>query len=634
MLDQDGTKRYVHGPDVVFPRPTEKFIEAPIKSNPDKVKAKKFRAQELTPMTGIHIRVIADHVEDDGTERKAGEELFITGKQQTIYYPREEHAIIKYGEQDIHYGVAIPVGEARYVLDRESGSISLVKGPQVFLPDPRKQVIVQRALALKLCELLYPGNSEAIMINAARLEIDSPDIVGAAATGLNVLDTGSTESSSYMSANTSAYGVAVTPDTTRRIAIKGASKSLPGDSFDRKNKFTPPRSIILNTKYDGAVSVDVWSGHAMLIVKKTGERRVVIGPQTALLEYDETPQVLTLSTGKPKNMDKPFKTVYLSTTANMVSDIINVETKDFIKLDLKVSYRVNFEGDDPEKWFAIDNYVKYMTDHMRSRVRNAVQKLGIEEFYSSHTDIVRSVVLGSNKEGTRSGALFAENNMRIYDVEVLEAKILNKEIEALLVSAQRNAISHALELAESSRQLEHTIKTEEIAQLTEATRAKTFESSLAIASKKSMLKHSHDTALLEQQHQIELQKLQDEQECSEQKKAIVMADLERSRLVESQRIEFAESTLNLELKKIEAAANDVVKRAQAITPDLVAAMTRITDASLTEKIAETMAPMALLGGTSVVDVAKKLLDGTVLKDGLESIGETVAKKFATKKPQF
>src|ERR1044072_4115423 len=33
LLDQDGTKRYVHGPAVVFPRPTEKFVEAPIKSN-------------------------------------------------------------------------------------------------------------------------------------------------------------------------------------------------------------------------------------------------------------------------------------------------------------------------------------------------------------------------------------------------------------------------------------------------------------------------------------------------------------------------------------------------------------------------------------------------------------------------
>ena len=176
LLDQNGNKRYVHGPDVVFPRPTEKFVEAPIKSSPDKVKAKKFRAQELTPSSGIHIRVISEYTEEDGTVRKAGEELFITGREQTIYSPREEHAIIKYGEQEIHYGIAIPVGEARYVLDRETDVISLVKGPQIFLPDPRKQVIAQRALDLKLCELMFPGNTDALEINAARLGVDDQDI--------------------------------------------------------------------------------------------------------------------------------------------------------------------------------------------------------------------------------------------------------------------------------------------------------------------------------------------------------------------------------------------------------------------------------------------------------------------------
>jgi major vault protein len=169
LLDQNGSKRYVHGPAVVFPQPTEKFVDAPIKSSPDTAKAKKFRAQELTPASGIHIRVIADYTEADGTIRKAGEELFITGKEQTIYFPREEHAIIKYGNQEIHYGITIPEGEARYSLDRNTGAISLVKGPRIFLPDPRTQVIAQRALPLNLCQLMYPGNAEALAINAARL---------------------------------------------------------------------------------------------------------------------------------------------------------------------------------------------------------------------------------------------------------------------------------------------------------------------------------------------------------------------------------------------------------------------------------------------------------------------------------
>lgn len=273
LLDQSGTKRYVHGPAVVFPRPTEKFVEAPTKGNPDKAMAKKFRAQELTPASGIHIRVIADYTEANGTQRKAGEELFITGKEQTIYFPREEHATIKYGDQEIHYGLAIPIGEARYVLDRNTGTITLVEGPQIFLPDPRQQVIAQRALPLNLCELLYPGNAEAIEINAARLGIDDQDISAG----------GGGEAYLTAAANAQTYGAVAAvaqQDTNRKVMIRGASKALPGDAFDRKNKFTAPRSIVLNTKFDGAVTTTIWTGYAMLLIRKNGDRRVVQGPGT------------------------------------------------------------------------------------------------------------------------------------------------------------------------------------------------------------------------------------------------------------------------------------------------------------------------------------------------------------------
>jgi major vault protein len=34
-------------------------------------------------------------------------------------------------------------------------------------------------------------------------------------------------------------------------------------------------------------------------------------------------------------------------------------------VELKLVYRVNFEGDD-SKWFAVENYVKFLCDHVRS----------------------------------------------------------------------------------------------------------------------------------------------------------------------------------------------------------------------------------------------------------------------------
>ena len=79
--------------------------------------------------------------------------------------PRPEHAVIKYGDDAIHYAVAIPAGEARYVLDRNSGQIRLEKGPSIFLCDPRREVIVRRVLDQRQVGLWFPGNNEAMAHN-------------------------------------------------------------------------------------------------------------------------------------------------------------------------------------------------------------------------------------------------------------------------------------------------------------------------------------------------------------------------------------------------------------------------------------------------------------------------------------
>jgi major vault protein len=46
-----------------------------------------------------------------------------------IYYPEEGHQLVRYDGKTIHYAVAVPEGEARYVMDRKTGKIRTVKGP-------------------------------------------------------------------------------------------------------------------------------------------------------------------------------------------------------------------------------------------------------------------------------------------------------------------------------------------------------------------------------------------------------------------------------------------------------------------------------------------------------------------------
>lgn len=622
LLDQNGNKRYVRGPDVVFPKPTEKFVEAPIKSNPEKVKAKKFRAQELTPTSGIHIRVIADYVEDNGVARTAGEELFISGKEQPVYFPREEHAIIKYGEQDVHYGLAIPTGEARYVLDRSTGAIDLVKGPQIFLPDPRRQVIAQRALPLDLCALIYPGNAEAQAINAERLGVEDQDFMGAGGANAAFLN------SSYVRSQTEdenygAVAAVATPDVGRgRVLIKSASKALPGDAFDRKSKFTAPRSVILNTKYDGAVTTSIWTGYAMLLIRKNGERRVVQGPGTFMLEYDESPQVITLSTGKPKTTDNPYKTVFLQTLANMVSDIIEVETKDFCRLNVKLSYRVNFEGD-PNNWFNVDNYVKFMCDHMRSRVRNAVQKLGIEDFYRNHTEILRDVILGKSPgDGTpRAGTTFSENGMRIYDVEILQVKMQNADVEGMLINSQREVIQNTLLLEQERRKLSYAQQSEDIKRKIAETNAETRRFDMELKADETERKLKLDMTTIVANSTAALERLNRQRAESEvaAENVIKQTEAESARkLIERQdvskdaemKLEQLRKQQELELEKTRANVQAICDKAAAVSPDLIAALNSFGERAMVEKLAEAMSPLAILGGNSVIEVASKLLEGT------------------------
>lgn len=623
LVDQSGDKRYERGPAVVFPRPTETFVEANIKSNPDgKVKAKKFRAQELTPKSGIHIRVIADYTDEFGSY-KAGQELFVTGKEQPVYFPREEHAIIKYGEQDVHYGIAIPAGEARYVLDRDSGVITLVVGPQVFLPDPRTQVIAQRALALPLCELLYPGNAEALEVNRLRLDIEEQDIMGVGGANAAFLNSSyvrsGTENESY-----GAVAAVATPEGGRRgIMIKGSSKALPGESFNRKDKFTAPRSVILNTKYDGAVTVKPYTNFAMLLVRGN-DRRVIQGPGTFMLEYDEAPQVMTLSTGKPKTMDKPFKTVYLQVKNNVVSDIVEVETRDFCRLNVKLSYRVNFEGDS-SRWFNVDNYVKFLCDHMRSKIRNAVQKLGIEEFYGNASDTLRDVVLGKSKgDGTpRAGTLFEENGMRIYDTEVLEVKMQNPDIEKLLVNAQREAIQTTLVLASERRTLESLREREGIKRETAKAQAETQHASFALQAETAQRKLELELSQIAAGAQTDAARFINTKAQADSQAELDRAAHEQHIAVREDEIALTEKEQAIKLKELQAQVDAVTSKAQAITPDLIAALQAFGDKALLERVAESMAPMAILTGgkRSVVECLEDLLKGTDVAKNLASISK-------------
>lgn len=607
LLGEDGVKRYVTGPAVVFPSPTETFVTVD--------GSQKFKAIELNALSGVYVKVTKTYLEEGSiTVRKEGEELFITGEQQSFYIPRPEHSLIKYGDRIVHHAIAIPEGEGRYVLDRNTGKIELVRGPVMFLPDPRKQVVVRRILNPSIVELLYPGNRQALQHNQMLAQM-------AAGQKEDYVEDTTVRTRGAKAAGAAMLAALGRPETAD---LSDALRKFASEEVNRGTQYTPPRTITLDTKFDGAVGVEVWPGYAIMLIKKSGSRRVVVGPDHTLLDYDEDPLALGLSTGTPKSDERPLRTAFLKVRHNTVSDIIDAETSDLVKVRIRVSYRVNFEGEDHEKWFDEENYVKLLTDHLRSLLRNAVKRYTIEEFHGNAIDIVRDTVLGKTPEGggTRLGRPFNENNMRIYDLEVLDLTIGDDAIKTLLVSAQHDAVQKKLEVAQAQRRKEAIVSIEAINREIADAKAETMTKELNI---KETEAQALATSALQRINEAITQagaRLKAELEAQADKDHIHSATLARDKADADQRQAIAQATLLQKIEELQAEAEAVIKKAGAISPTLAAALQGLADKDLIARAAEAMGPYAYVGDTSALDVLRTLLKGS----GLEGLLDTLQRK--------
>jgi len=588
LLDEDGNKRYIIGPDVVIPKPTEHFYE--------KNGQVKFRAIELIENSGIHVKVISPYKEGTKTYN-IGDELFLTGKELKIYYPRVEHAIIKYGEQEIYHAVAIPPGEGRYFLNRTTGQISLKKGPVMYLPDPREAVIVQRILSEKQANLWYPGNKEVLDFNARLRDVARYEKLNDYLTQKEV--------KKYFKSD-------LADEEAKEKKLEIAS-----DEFIRSQSVTKAKSITLDTKFQGAVTIDVWTGYAILVSGKTGTRKVIVGPQTYLLEYDEDLTVIELSTGKPKNDDKLIRSVFLRSLHNKVSDIVQAETKDLCPVEISLSYRVNFTGD-PEKWFNVENYVKFLTDHMRSRIRNAVKKQSIIEFYANGIDFVRDAVLGKpDADGNRHSGKFDENGMQIYDLEIFDIEILDADIQTLLYDAKHLEMKRNLQIVAKQNEYSFTVEHEDLSRKIADEKSQTkrigIDLQLSELQKELLLKLS----VLDSEIQAQQKDLDAKLSKQTALDGIDKHELARIRSKQEFDLEMAQRKLDQRITELQAEIKGVVEKAGAVTPDFIAALQSFSDKALAEKMAESMAPLSILGGKSIADIFSNMLQGTVIENVLK-----------------
>jgi len=600
LKDEDGEKRYIHGPAVVFPKPTETFVAAP-------KGGLIFRALELSPISGIYVKVIAAYDEEKNGEtihHPIGEELFITGNDQMIYYPRPEHAMIQYDGKYMHHAIAIPEGEGRYILNRLTGEITTVRGPQMYLPDPRTEVVVKRKLTNKECDLMYPGNSEVLTYNSGLTEQAVERMAKKGLTGFAVTDT--------------LNNVYSTANQESALAIFEANANI-----SRGVSYTKPRTITLDTKYEGVVAVDVWTGYAINVVSKSGDREVVIGPATRLFDYDETVEAITVPYG-----DKEEVTAFLKTENNKVSDVINTQTADFVDVQIKLSYYVDFLKDYKDSWFAVNNYAKYLCDNMRSLIKREIRTYNIKDFYANSTEIIRNIVLDINTDAETKiadkpfGRLFTTNGMLVNDVDIISIGV-EKDIAMILEKHQNELIQKSVELADAAARMEVVTALADVKKKEAELNNETALYTLELEQKRTEEEMHNEEMIRAKKREAKAAEVQAQNDLQDILTAIQSAEMARIKEKQDAEIAHAKELAEIEKAKQEAYAATVKEIMSSIQPDLVAAISASSHAELLKEGMASMAPYALAKNESVADTVNKLLRGTPLEEVLDKVSTKV-----------
>ncbi|MDF1561539.1 MAG: hypothetical protein P1V51_00770 [Deltaproteobacteria bacterium] len=354
-----------------------------------------------------------------------------------------------------------------------------------------------------------------------------------------------------------------------------------------------------------APSITIPPSTAVMVTTKD-RREVVSGPQTRILAYDEELEVLTLSTGRPKQDEALLSTCFLQIEGNRVSDVVRVTTADHVKLRLTLSYRVSFTGE-PERWFNVKNYVGLLCEHLGSLIRAASRNASIESFHEHGAEILRSAILGKRGEKERrEGRVFEENGMWVYDVEVLEVEILDQAVRELLADAQRETIVSQIARKKEELRLGDEKLREAVSREIQAAQRETAAAALELEAARA------EVARARAESAAALEGLRSRAAAEREAEA-----LER---MSAARLQAAEREGALEASLLESRTAAFREQMEAMSPQLIATLENLGARQLSAELSRNLSPLAILGGESVAEVAARLLDALPLGPGAAPAG--------------
>jgi major vault protein len=385
-----------------------------------------------------------------------------------------------------------------------------------------------------------------------------------------------------------------------------------------------------------AISINVPHNMAIMAASADGQR-VIQGPCVELLLYQETLVPMNLSTGTPKGDTRMMRTCFLRTVGNQVSDVIRLETSDFVQIDVRVSYRVTFHNEHRNEWFNHENYVGVLCDHLRSLVRSRCRALVLSELWPNLPTVIRDIILGEKKEeGGRKGRLFEENGMHVTEVEVLASEILDAEIARLLENVQRESVSLHIADRQASEQLRseklrHNIERDRLemrreaqerqAQLDDIIRRLDVDARLAdirnagsVSKEQAELQAQREESELKARLGRDLLSLQAHLQRLSQEAG---TEVEAAKLRHEVELLHRQALSGIAIAQLEAQSRALVAERQAVQPALVEALTAVGDKMVLSEVAANMNLVSLFKGKDVATIFADVLGGT-------KVGRTIA----------
>lgn len=608
LIDQNGRRRTERGPDCIFPGPNDRF-------QTEGSDGRIYDAYHIRPDMGLLIRIVATSM----PAQKLSEQL--------------------------------PQG-----LELSAESV-LGQGDEIFIGGTDAYVFPSADFDIIDPETRQPhvGNDhKSVYVMAVGVDDKSGTYLAEIETGQVKLVRGP---------------VKLLPDPRKQRHVK---RRVPGRMWNlmigagEPHKRVNPDSMV---ETPWALCITVPNNEAALITHKGG-RKPVVGPCMELLDYEATLEVLRLSRNDAqgiKSEEKPLETCFLRVEGNRVTDMVELVTSDFVSVQVRVAYGVRFVGKTEEEraaWFNHRNYVQFLCDQCRSRLRAAAQQKSIRElnggiadsangFRGGMAEFIRDTILQpkATPEGHRPGLMFAENNMLVHEVEVLAVSIPDKMVAEHLTSTNRKVVVQQIidaaqkaevDSAESRNEMQARLaelrqieiergqkirlaeaKTEDM--VAQSTHELEIERKRrAMEDELTLRKQSHDNAMALQRAKNDLD---DETALRERERSKAREEQQQQLCAARNEIDEEHSRQEALVRNnlLAASADADAKRLAAIGPGLIEALKGFGEAQLAKTLAESLppasGPLVSLFGPNGIEALRALVKDTPIANALNALGK-------------